>query len=204
MLAASLALLGALAVVAFTDSDPEPGTRFQGSLRPAIPPQDFTLRDEDGRPVSLSQFRGEPLILTFLYSTCRDTCPLTASQIRIALDRLGGDVPALAVSVDPANDTPARARRFLVEHQVTGRIRFLLGGRAQLAPIWRAYGIQPQGDRFEHSAYVLVVDRRGRQRVSFPVSTLTPEALAHDVALLQREGESSASAAASARSAAAR
>ena len=40
---------------------------------------------------------------------------------------------------------------------------------AQLAPIWHAYAIQPQGNGFEHSATVLVLDKHGRQRVSFPV-----------------------------------
>lgn len=204
MVGASLVLLGALAIVVFAKPGEEtaPGG-FQGSIRPAIPPQNFTLTDERGKRVSLSDYRGEPVILTFLYSTCEDTCPIAASQIRGALDRLGDDaVPSLAVSVDPANDTEERARKFLVQRQVIGRMKFLLGDRAQLQPIWRAYGIQPQGKGFEHSAYVLLIDAEGRQRVSFPISHLTPEGLAHDVRKLQSEG-SSAPAAASARSAAA-
>ena len=63
--------------------------------------------------------------------------------------------------------------------------RILLGTRAQLAPVWNAYGIQPQGNGFEHSAYVLLIDRRGRQRVSFPVDQLTPEGLTHDIRKLE-------------------
>jgi protein SCO1/2 len=64
-------------------------------------------------------------------------------------------------------------------------MRFLLGTRAQLAPVWKAYGIQPQGNGFEHSAYVLLIDRHGRQRVSFPVDQLTPEGLTHDIRKLE-------------------
>ncbi len=135
----------------------------------------------------LSALRGHVVVVTFLYTTCRDTCPIAAQQIAGALDRLGHDVPVLAVSVDPAGDTPARARRFLVARRVTGRMRFLLGSRAELAPVWRDYGIRPQGAGFEHSAYVLALDRRGRQRVSFPVEQLTPEGLAHDLRLLEAE-----------------
>jgi protein SCO1/2 len=121
-----------------------------------------------------------------MYSSCQDTCPVTATQIRGALDDLGHDVPALAVSVDPANDTPASARTFLIRRSLTrDRMRFLLGTRAQLAPVWKAYGIQPQGNGFEHSAYVLLIDRRGRQRVSFPVDQLTPEGLTHDIRKLE-------------------
>lgn len=161
---------------------------LRGSIRPPqIPPADFSLLDEQGRRVSLAEFRGEVVVLTFLYSTCEDTCPLAADQIKGALNDLGHDVPALAISVDPAGDTPARARRFLVKRRMTGRLRFLLGDRATLAPIWKAYGIAPQRDRFDHTAYVLLIDRDGRQRVGFPVSRLTPEALAHDIAVLESE-----------------
>jgi protein SCO1/2 len=161
---------------------------FAGALRPAgIPPADFTLRDQDGRPAALAAYRGRPVIVTFIYSTCKDTCPLMADQIRGALDELGHDVPTLAVSVDPAGDTPLNTKRFLARHGLTGRARFLLGTRAQLAPVWRAYGIRPQTNSDAHSAYVLVIDKRGRQRVAFPASEVTPEGLAHDVKALQAE-----------------
>ncbi|MEA2315966.1 MAG: hypothetical protein QOD44_155 [Solirubrobacteraceae bacterium] len=161
---------------------------FAGSIRPAIPPKDFRLRDQDGRAVSLKDYRGRVVVLTFMFTTCRDTCPLTATQIRGAMDDLGADVPALAVSVDPVNDTPERARQFLFKRGLGGdRMRFLLGSRGELQPVWKAYGIQPQGKHFDHSAYVLLIDRRGRQRIGFPVQQLTPEALAHDIRRLQAE-----------------
>jgi protein SCO1/2 len=187
---ATMAILTAAAVILLVrpgDHAPALGTSgFAGSLRPAIPPQDFTLHDQDGRRVALSDFRGQVVVLTFLYSTCQDTCPVTATQIRGALDDLGHDVPALAVSVDPANDTPASARSFLLKRSLTrDRMRFLLGTRAQLAPVWKAYGIRPQGNGFEHSAYVLLIDPRGRQRVSFPIDQLTPEGLTHDIRKLE-------------------
>jgi protein SCO1/2 len=161
---------------------------FAGALRPDIPPRDFRLRDEDGDPVSLSAYRGRVVVLTFMYTTCKDTCPLTATQIRGALDDLEQPPPALAVSVDPANDTPGRAREFLFQRGLShGRMRFLLGDRAQLQPVWKAYGIRPHGTAFDHSAYVLLIDRHGRQRVGFPVQQLTPEGLAHDIRRLQAE-----------------
>lgn len=191
MVAGALALLGLTAVVLLVPRDAEPAAEgFQGFVRPrGIAPAELTgLRDQDGRPVSLDELRGKPVIVTFLYTTCRDTCPLTAQQIRGALDDLDGEVPALAVSVDPPRDTAARARRFLLEQQLTGRMRFLVGARRDLARQWRAYGVQPQGEDFEHSASVVLLDARGRQRIGFPVNQLTPEALAHDVRALLQEG----------------
>ena len=132
--------------------------------------------------------RGKPVVVTFLYTTCRDTCPLTADQIRIALDDLGHDVPVVAVSVDPANDTPRRAQAFLLRRSLRGRMRWALGSDAQLQRLWRAYGIQPQTDDAEHTAATVLLDKRGVQRVGFAASVLTPDALAHDIALLEREG----------------
>jgi protein SCO1/2 len=170
-------------------SDGSSATGLAGSLRPPeIPPLDFSLVDQDGRPASLRQYHGRVVILTFMYSTCQDTCPVTAEQIRGALDDLGHDVPALAVSVDPVSDTPLNARRFLARTSMTGRLRFLLGSRAQLAPVWNAYGIQPQtigARQSDHSVYVLLIDKSGRQRVGFPISELTPEGLAHDLRKLE-------------------
>ena len=161
----------------------------QGALRPpGIPPSDFRLVDQDGRTTTLADVRGEVTVVTFLYTTCEDTCPLAAQQIRGALDELGHDVPVLAFAVDPPRDTPERARRFLAEQNLVGRMRFLTGPREELRRQWRAYGIQPQGEGFEHTAHVVVLDRRGVQRIGFPVEKLTPEALAHDVALLERDG----------------
>jgi protein SCO1 len=186
---ATLALLAAAGVVLF--ARPSAGgdsLAFAGAVRPNIPPQDFRLRDQDGDPVSLRAFRGRVVVLTFMYTTCRDTCPLTATQIRGALDDLEQPPPALAVSVDPVNDTPERAREFLFRRGLgDDRMRFLLGTRAQLAPVWHWYGVQPQGKAFDHTAYVVLIDRHGRQRVGFPVQQLVPEDLAHDIRRLQAE-----------------
>jgi protein SCO1/2 len=157
-------------------------TGWAGYVRPpgATAPE-FVLRDQDGARATMEDYRGRPVVVTFVYSTCDDTCPALVDQVRGALDDTGLDVPLLAVSVDPANDTEARARRFLNERRMTGRARFLLGSEAELRPVWQGYGVQPQTDDLEHSANVVLVDAEGRQRVGFPHGDLTPEALAHDL-----------------------
>ena len=155
---------------------------WAGFVRPpgATAP-DFRLRDQDGKLATMAQYRGRPVAVTFVYSTCEDTCPALVDQVRGALDDTGADVPLLAVSVDPAGDTPASARRFLNERRMTGRARFLLGDERALAPVWRGYGVQPQAGDLDHTATVVLVDSQGRQRVGFPHDQLTTEALAHDI-----------------------
>ena len=193
VLAATFAVIAAGVLVFSKDADPAPTTTPKGALRPpGIVPADFRLRDQDGDLVTLADVRGEVTIVTFLYTTCDDTCPLAAQQIRVALDRLGHDVPVVAFAVDPPRDTPQRAQQFVAEQGMLGRMRFLTGPRAELEKQWRAYGIRPQGDGFEHTAHVVLLDREGVQRIGFPVEKLTPEALAHDVALLERDADPAA------------
>ena len=186
----ALATLGLCAVAAVTgvwlaesrSADPRPASAFAGAVRPAgARAPAFRLRDQDGKPVSMADYRGRTVVMTFVYSTCKDTCPAQVQSIRGALDKLGHDVPVLAVSVDPKQDTPARAKAFLLKQHVTGRVRYVLGSQTELAPVWRGYGIAPQRGSLDHSAYVVVVDRQGRQRIGFPHSELTPEGLASDL-----------------------
>lgn len=181
----------ALLAVSLADrgpSDPAAATGWAGSLRPpgALAP-DFTLTSQDGERVSPASLHG-PVVYTFIYSHCRDTCPATVQTIRGALDDLGHDVPVLGVSVDPGNDTRESAKVFVNEQHMTGRMEFLLGSREQLAPVWRAFGIAPQTTELDHSSYVVLVDGAGRQRIGFPYDHLTPEGLAHDLRRLVSGG----------------
>lgn len=190
VLVAASFVVAAAFVLTLTGSDdgPQAATRFEGSLRPpGIPVSDFRMRDQDGKVATLEQYRGRPVVVTFLYTTCEDTCPLTAQTIRGGLDDLGHDVPVLIFAVDPPRDTPANARKFLGEQRVMGRMRWLLGPREALAAQWKAYGIQPQTDDLEHSAYVVLLDKTGRQRIGWPAGEATPDGIANDLALLERE-----------------
>ncbi len=195
LMAAGVGALVALVAVALlvatrgtgSASGPVGPTGWAGAVRPpGIPPAAFSLRDERGRTVRARDFRGKVLAIMFVYSTCRDTCPLTAQQVRGALDRVRG-ARALAVSVDPRADTRAHVRTFLREQRLAGRVPYLVGTRARLAGVWRLFGVGPEGRR-EHDVSVVLLDRGGRQRVGFGVDDLSAEALAHDLAELARKG----------------
>lgn len=191
---ACVCLLGALAVALLArgrGGGSAGAAGFNGAIRPPeARAVDFVLHDQAGRRAAMRQYRGRIVVVTFMYSTCRDTCPLTAQQIRGALDDLGPgrQVPVLAISVDPAGDTPAHVRAFLRAQHMDGRMRYLTGTRAQLAPVWRAYGIQPQGPGYEHTASTVVDDGAGRQRLGYLTEQLTPEGLAADLRTLSASG----------------
>jgi protein SCO1/2 len=164
-----------------------PGAAFEGARLPeGVRAPDFDLENQDGERVSMRSLRGGPVLVTFLYSTCEDTCPLQAQTIKGALNDLGEEVPALAIAVDPPRDTPESARRFLAEQRMAGRLDFVLGSRADLRPVWRGFAINPQSVTQEHTGRFVLVDERGFQRIGFPLDKATPERLAHDLRLLLR------------------
>jgi protein SCO1/2 len=158
---------------------------WAGAVRPAgLAVPAFSLADQDGKTVTAASLRGKPTVYAFIYSTCQDTCPAQVQTIRQALDDTHADVNVVGITVDPKNDTPKLAKTFLLKQTMTGRMRFLLGTRAQLEPVWKAFGIRPQSNALEHSAHVVVADTDGMQRVGFPFDHLTPEGLGHDMAKL--------------------
>jgi protein SCO1/2 len=164
------------------------GSPFEGALMPpGLRAPDFELRDQDGEPISMRELQGRPVLVTFLYTSCEETCPVQAHTVRGALDELGHDVPAIAIAVDPPRDTPERARAFLADQRALGRLDFVLGSRAELRPLWKGFAIQPQSVTQEHQARFTLVDKRGYQRVGYPGQQATAERLAHDLRLLERE-----------------
>ena len=184
--------LGLIWLAAPDDDDPDgvatAGSRFEGAVMPdGLKAPDFTLENQDGATISMRDFRGRPVIVTFLYTTCEDTCPVQAQTVRGALDELGEDVPAIAIAVDPPRDTPERARAFLSEQRALGRLDFVLGTRAELRKLWDDYFVRPQSVTQEHNARFTLVDERGFQRVGYPGFEATPERIAHDIRILQAE-----------------
>jgi protein SCO1 len=170
-----------------------PAPEFDGAPLPgSVQAPGFTLSDQSGRSLSLSQYRGRVVVLAFLYTTCGGECVLIAQQIRGALDELAGAherAPAvLIVSADPDADTPMRVERFLSEVSLTGRAQYLTGPPSRLQGIWRAYHVHAASAgaaAFAEYASVLLLDGRGAERVLFQSEQLTPEAIAHDVAKLE-------------------
>jgi protein SCO1/2 len=192
-----LILLGAIAAVLVSSRQSQGGaststrSEFQGPTLPAgLRAANFTLIDQDGHGVSLASYRGRAVVLTFIHSQCHDQCPFMVEQIKGALNNLpagGSNVPVLGISVAPAEDTPSSRRRFLGLHEMQHRISFLNGPLQSMRQVWHAYAIAPQRGQVNHSAFVLLIDRRGFERVGFAADDLTPEGLAHDLLLLERE-----------------
>jgi cytochrome oxidase Cu insertion factor (SCO1/SenC/PrrC family) len=148
-------------------SGPPPGA-YRGSEPPAgIRLPAFTLRDYRGDVVGTSALRGKVVLVTFLDTDCKTKCPIFASEIGAALRLLSHSerrqVVALALTVNPAQDTPPSVRAFLRRRHALG-IDFLLGTAKQMRPIWRAFHVvsaAETGNADVHSSDARVYDRSG-------------------------------------------
>jgi protein SCO1/2 len=153
----------------------------------SMPAPDFTLSDQNGKPMSVSALRGRVLAITFLDSHCKQLCPLAGDQLGQAQRALGAGVKLtlLVVSVAPATDTPDSERVFAGAHRWSGDWHWLTGSADQLAAVWKAYGIAVEGtsDNVLHSTVVYLIDKNGFQRAGW-ASAIEPDLLARDVRLL--------------------
>ncbi len=156
-----------------------------------LPAPDFRLTDQFGQQVALSQFKGKPVVLTFLYTSCPDQCPLTAEKLHTVMQSLGGDaqkVAVISVSTDPAHDTVAAALDFSRKHNMQDYWHYLIGTHATLSPIWNAYNVyaQPQQQTVNHSLGLYVIDKQGNERV-FMDNDFTPAQLTANLRTLLKE-----------------
>jgi len=168
---------------------------LQGTDLGGVPAPNFRLTDQFGRPVSLAQFKGKPVVLTFLYTHCPDQCPLTAEKLHAVMLSLGSDaqrVGVVAVSTDPKRDTTAAALNFSQVHRMQNYWHYLLGTESELSPVWSSYSVYAAptptstGGSVAHTTAVYVIDKQGRERVFFG-SDFTSEQLTKDLQILLKE-----------------
>ena len=144
--------------------------------RPAPP---FTLMDDQGRAVSLSDFRGRVVVLSFIYANCPDVCPLHSAliadlQAHINATVMGELVHFISITTEPERDT-AEVMREYGERLGLDRAnwRFLTTGDADgqaTRTLARDYGLKftPGDDGyFLHGVVTHVIDKSGTLRARY-------------------------------------
>ncbi len=156
------------------------------------PAPTFALRDQRGTLVTLGALRGRPVLMTFLDSQCKNSCPIEGRRLASVLRRLpvAARPTLVVVSVDPTGDTPAGIERATRKWGLAGpwRWHWLNATRKQLSAVWRAYGITvaPRSNDIVHSLALLLIDRSGYERTAYLFPFL-PGFVQHDLALLAGE-----------------
>jgi protein SCO1/2 len=147
------------------------------------------LRDQRGRRVTLASLHGRPVALTFLDSLCKEACPIEGRMLGAAVRQASASRPQLvAVSVDPAGDTPRTVARAIRKWRLPAGTIWLLGTQATLKPVWDAYKItvDPVSGDIVHSTAVYLLDKRGFERAGF-LMPFVPAFVADDFRALGAE-----------------
>ncbi len=161
-------------------------------LEPATLAPPLALRSYLGQPVNIDSYRGRVVLVTFLYTTCPDICPLITSDLRVALNEMGpakaAKVQIIAVSVDPRVDTRKAVAAFLARHGMTGRMQYLIGSARELARVWKAWGVGSEQDAQQpqfvnHTGLVYGITASGK-RLTLYSASFQPSEIVHDVPLL--------------------
>jgi len=120
---------------------------------------EFTLTKRDGTRIALKDLRGRVLAVTFIYTSCADTCPLLTAKMAGLQSRLGSlfgpQVFFLSITVDPKHDTLEVLTRYAKAHGANlAGWAFLTGTPAEIDEVAKRYGIYykntPRGD-VDHS-----------------------------------------------------
>jgi len=140
------------------------GTNLGGTQAP-----DFRLLNQFGQPMSLSQFRGKVVVLSFEDSECTTVCPLTAQSMLDAKQMLGvagNQVQLLGVDANPDATSVADVLAYSRAHGMVNRWDFLAGSLAQLKATWSAYhiAVQVEQGQIDHTPALYVIDQRGREQ----------------------------------------
>jgi protein SCO1/2 len=129
----------------------------------------FTLVDQAGTTVTSESLRGQALVVSFVFTMCREACPLITSQLvraqaRARVEKLDGRVRFLSITLDPATDTPEVLRRYAAAYGIDPTSWHLLTGEPnEVARVIRGFHLSPvTGDRLVHGSLVLLVDGAGR------------------------------------------
>jgi protein SCO1/2 len=156
---------------------------------------DFALVNQSGGKISLSQFRGQPLLLTFIYTHCPfpDYCVRMSSNFAKVLRQLQQDptvfnrAQLLSISIDPENDKPVVLRAY--GESYVGRIdpkfahwQFASGTTAQVRAAADFFGLayNQKDGQIVHGLQTVLIGKDGKVLKVYSGNDWKPEEVAAD------------------------
>lgn len=169
----------------------------------------WMLMDQMGRQVGSDEFHGQVIVADFIYTNCRDTCPLLSLRMQMLQERLrterllGSQVQLLSFSTDPARDTPQVLRVYAAKHRADAQSwRFLTGPEARMRQlVVKGFHLGVQQVPLEeatphshsdgaqhrhaydvmHSNRFVLIDRKGRMRALYDGTELDIGQVVRDI-----------------------
>jgi protein SCO1 len=153
------------------------------------PAPDFSLTSQDGATVSLNDYRGRVVAVTFIFTSCIDSCPLlTAKMARVQEDlgeKFGEKIAFISITVDPQHDTPEMLKAYAETFGADLKgWAFLTGAPAAIEKVGKGYGIyaaESEGGGVDHTFLTSIIDRQGNLRVQYLGVRFNPDEFEHDL-----------------------
>jgi len=150
---------------------------------------DFSLTDQAGRPFRFQTLRGKVVLLTFLYTTCSDVCPLLTANMRALQQSLTArerqDVYFVSVTTDPEVDTPSVLKSYADRYKVDfSDWSFLTGDQRSLEPVWKMFGVKVERvarGLINHTTLTALIDSKGVMRLVYLNAAPDPKRMLADV-----------------------
>jgi len=189
----ALAMLASATPTAAHDASHHPVK--QQRLPNIAPAPAFALTSQDGTRVSLADLRGKVVAVTFIYTSCIDTCPVLTALMAHVQDKLGQDfgerVAFVSITVDPERDTPEVLKQYADTFGADLKgWSFLTGDPAAIRDITRRYGVfaakNTKGE-VDHTFLTSIVDRNSMLRVQYLGVRFDPDEFHRDLLSLIKE-----------------
>jgi protein SCO1 len=190
--ALTLVTLATLMLVQVHDA---PQQTPQQPLPKIAPAPEFSLTSQDGGQVTLSDFRGKVVAVTFIYTLCTSTCPVLTPMMSFVQDQLGPNfgtkIAFVSITVDPERDTPQVLKEYAYAFGANlGGWAFLTGTPDAIRDVTRRYGVfaskTANGD-VDHTFLTSIVDPGGILRVQYVGVRFDPDELRRDLLSLLQE-----------------
>ena len=166
-------------------ADPSPSPLADIGPAPSV-----KLVDSRGRPFDVESLRGKVVLVSFVYTTCNGTCPLTSAAMARCRDRLdekglwGDSVHFVSISLDPAHDTPEALTIYAGIYGADPEAwHFLTGPAVRVDRVVKDWGMWARRDSkgvIDHPSRIFLVDPKGRIREIYSLEFLDPAAVAVD------------------------
>lgn len=140
-----------------------------------LPVEDFSLTDQAGRPFRFHGLRGRIVLVTFMYTTCPDVCPLLTAGMRMVQEGLrtkeSQSAFLLSITTDPEIDTPEVLKSYAARYKAdASNWAFVTGDQKSLERVWKIFGVKVARRArglVSHTTLTALADRKGVMRFAY-------------------------------------
>lgn len=158
---------------------------------------DFTLINQDGKKISFKNYRGQTLLLTFIYTRCPlpDYCPLMSTNFAYINGQLQnkpalkGKTHLLSITVDPEYDKPKVLREYGARYVGSGKTdafkqwELATGSADEVKKVAQFFGLNywPEKDQVIHNLRTVLVSADGKVAKVYRGNEWKPEDVLKDL-----------------------